>query len=212
MKGKKKIIIRQIQILTRSKYTFAMINMRDIVFQLKKTIDEKVPALSHTLQEGASHEEIEELENVTGVNLPETFKTFYLTCNGQKNGDTGLTEMGEILSISAILSKWNGWKSLHIKNNLTDFKSDPDKGIRDNWFNLKWIPFTYNGSSDHFCIDMDPDNGGNIGQVITIWHDSPERELVAVSFEDWIKNYIADLKAGKFKYDPELGNLEKLYD
>ncbi|KWE64809.1 hypothetical protein WL77_20605 [Burkholderia ubonensis] len=63
---------------------------------------------------------------------------------------------------------------------------EPEPGIRGDWYNLKWIPLTHNGSGDHLCVDLDPDEGGRIGQVIRVWHDSPERELVAKRVGEWL--------------------------
>ncbi|WP_332455118.1 SMI1/KNR4 family protein [Burkholderia ubonensis] len=63
---------------------------------------------------------------------------------------------------------------------------EPEPGIRGDWYNLKWIPLTHNGSGDHLCVDLDPDEGGRIGQVIRVWHDSPERELVAKGVGEWL--------------------------
>ncbi len=183
--------------------------MKELIFLLKKTLDEKFPDLKYTFQNQASDKEIEELERIIEIRLPEYVRAFYQLCNGQEIGGTGLTEMGEILPISVIISKWKKWKLLLDSGKLRDIKSEPDKGIKNDWYNKKWIPFTYNGSSDHFCIDMDPDEEGNIGQIITMWHDEPERKLIASSFERWIIDYIDDLKSEKFYFDVELGNLQR---
>jgi len=36
-------------------------------------------------------------------------------------------------------------------------------------------PLTDSGSGDRHCLDLDPAPGGSVGQVILMWHDSPER-------------------------------------
>ena len=38
--------------------------------------------------------------------------------------------------------------------------------MRKVWWNLKWVPFTYNGGGDHPCIDLDPAVTGTVGQVV----------------------------------------------
>ena len=35
-------------------------------------------------------------------------------------------------------------------------ESDPDVGIRNNWWNDKWIPITYDGAGKHDCLDLAP--------------------------------------------------------
>jgi cell wall assembly regulator SMI1 len=65
--------------------------------------------------------------------------------------------------------------------------------------------FTSDGCGNHICIDLDPTEDGNFGQVIQMWHDSSNRELYASSFKEWINNYLNDLEQGKFVYVKKWG-------
>ncbi|WP_156441033.1 SMI1/KNR4 family protein [Burkholderia sp. ABCPW 14] len=49
--------------------------------------------------------------------------------------------------------------------------SETDQVIKDDWYNLKWIPFTHDGSGIRLCLNLDPAEGGTLGQVVRIWHD-----------------------------------------
>lgn len=86
-------------------------------------------------------------------------------------------------------------------------ESEPQKGIRKDWWNARWIPFTHNGGGDHLCIDLAPDVAGRTGQIITMWHDMGERELKAPSFEAWFEGYVEAVIAGEFVYSKDYGGI-----
>jgi len=70
---------------------------------------------------------------------------------------------------------------------------------------LLWIPITANGSGDNYCIDLDPTDEGQKGQIIRMWHDDPQRELVSSSFRQWIYDYIADLENNVYEASDDIG-------
>ena len=53
-------------------------------------------------------------------------------------------------------------------------------------------------------LDFEPAEGGNAGQVITFWYNSPERELVAPSFKAFIVDFVANIKNGTYVYTQEV--------
>ena len=52
---------------------------------------------------------------------------------------------------------------------------------------------------------MDPDYGGKVGQIISMWHNITWRELKDDSFENWIIQYSNDLMQGNYYYQDQLG-------
>lgn len=184
--------------------------MKELIENLKKWLKENIPHLENPFQNGANREELNKLEEKLHVQLPEDFKSFYILCNGQNADAPYITPLGELLSLEGISFQWELWKSLMDNAVFQNNFSEPDKGIKNDWYNLKWIPVTYDGSGNHLCIDLDPADGGNVGQVITMWHDSPERERVAGSFTEWLALFVDQLNEGYFRYDEEMGNLERL--
>jgi cell wall assembly regulator SMI1 len=160
-----------------------------------------------TLNVGALPSDFEDLELVIGTCVPDEFKNFYSVHNGQ----TSLTHLrlfdGDILlTISDIINVWKHWKNVlpEIDEHCNEMfgssaKSSPDKGIKDDWWNPRWIPITANGSGDSYCIDLDPTDEGQKGQIIRMWHDAPQRELVSTSFRLWISDYIKDLEADVYE-------------
>ena len=158
----------------------------------------------------ATEEELRDLELKLDVRLPEDFKSFYKVHNGQETNSPGIIPPGILLSIEEILHQHSIWKELTNSGTFYKILSDPENGIKNDWYNLKWIPITHDGTGDHICIDMDPDKGGRIGQIIAFEHDNPVRIIVAPSFAEWINLLIRDLQVGKYKFDEECGSFEEV--
>jgi cell wall assembly regulator SMI1 len=184
--------------------------------RIENWLQENAPHLLELLNEGATQSDIEQLEIIIEKKLPEEFVQFCSVHNGQdeEKGREGLIPNAEeLLSTHDIIGQYKIWKSLLDNGDFEDdgepFTSDPDKGVKDNWWNPFWVPFTYDGSGNHICIDLDPAPGGNIGQVIRMWHDSAYRELYASSFGEFISNYISGLETGKYVYAKEFGVVKK---
>ena len=52
-------------------------------------------------------------------------------------------------------------------------------------------------------MDFAPTEAGTVGQVITFWYNSPERELIAPSFKDFILKYVKNIQEGVYIYERE---------
>ncbi len=183
--------------------------MEKLIDSLKNWLIHNVHVES-PLKTGASDEEFVALEKIVQVKLPEDFKQFYKFHNGQSEEAPYITPLGELLSLDGIAFQWGLWKELVDDNAFEGITSEPDGGIKNDWYNPKWIPFTYDGSGNHLCIDLDPAEGGHVGQVITMWHDEPGREWIAGSFQEWLSLFVHQLNDDYFRYDPDMGNLERL--
>lgn len=125
----------------------------------------------------------------------------------RKHLQCGLLDNTEFLSTTAIFDQWLVWKDLLDGGQFKGIASEPDPGIKDDWWNAKLIPFTYNGSGDHYCLDLDPAEGGSNGQVITMWHDMGDRNIQGKSFTLWFSNYVNAVLDGKYAYSEEYGGL-----
>jgi molybdopterin biosynthesis enzyme/cell wall assembly regulator SMI1 len=151
-------------------------------------------AIPGGLNPPAADEAIRALEHELGVSLPEDFVSSLKIHNGQAKAHAGDFADGDaLLDIAGILEQWAAWRSLVTAGDFDGITSDPDDEVKDDWFNLKWIPFTHNGCGDHLCIDLDPAPGGTVGQVIRVWHDDDRRACLAPSYAAWLQQTIADL-------------------
>ena len=66
---------------------------------------------------------------------------------------------------------------------------------------------TYNGGGDHHCLDLAPAPGGDVGQIIRMWHDDVARCVEARSFRAWLEAYADELEHGHYSYSDDYGGL-----
>jgi cell wall assembly regulator SMI1 len=171
--------------------------------KLEAWIKTNAPDLKKSLKKGASDKQIAKLEKKLGVKLPEDYKTFLQLCNGLKDDAEAGFYDGDLLSCKNVAAQWTIWKDLLEGDHFEDITSNPQKGIRNDWWNPKWIPITHDGGGNHLCIDLDPARGGTPGQIITMWHDSEERELMYDNFSEWLEHILNGVESGEIVFDAE---------
>ncbi len=150
----------------------------------------------------ASDDEIDELTKTIGVELPKDFLSVLKMHNGQKGEAAWLFDSQEFLSTHRIIEEFNNWKNL-LNTELQGKVSTPDDGVKNDWWNINWIPITSDGCGDHYCLDLSPTSSGKKGQIITLWYELAEREIVASSFTQWFEDYLEQLYSGELSYSQE---------
>jgi cell wall assembly regulator SMI1 len=65
--------------------------------------------------------------------------------------------------------------------------------------NPRWIPITENQCGDNIFLDLDPDEGGSVGQIVDWWHEQALSKLVSASFDGWLQDIVAALEQGKMQ-------------
>ena len=150
----------------------------------------------------ASDDEIKELTKTIGVELPKDFLSVLKIHNGQKGEAAWLFDSQEFLSTHRIIEEFNTWKNL-LNTELQGKVSTPDDGVKNDWWNINWIPITSDGCGDHYCLDLSPTSSGKKGQIITLWYELAEREIVASSFTQWFEDYLEQLYSGELFYSKE---------
>jgi len=184
-----------------------MSDMHNIWDRFENWLTHHASHLVEDLNPPASKEAIEKVESTLGVPLPRIYVEFLSIHNGQDQDAEYLIYMEELLSTERIVDEWTVWKDLLDGGDFRGIESEPAQGIKNDWWNVKWIPITYDGAGNHYCIDLDPAEGGKKGQIIRMWHDTPERELIALSFEEWISTYVDMLEKGVYTYSKDYGGL-----
>lgn len=170
--------------------------------RLESALQGHRPALIKSLRPGVSAEDLTALAAALGRGLPEKAEEFLKIHDGQSGGKraafllVGDEDDGDkfrFLRATEIVREWRIWKELVEGGEFRTRKSLPDAGVRDDWYNLGWIPLTADGLGDHHCLDLAPSEGGKEGQIILVWHDREERTLVAESLEHWLDQIGQDL-------------------
>jgi cell wall assembly regulator SMI1 len=180
--------------------------MQNYWSKVEQWMTQSSPELVAALQTGATEASLSSLETLIGGHrLPESFKAFYRQHDGQFPDQPYLFYGEELLGVGRIKKEWAIWDGLLQKNTFDDkdMKENVDAAIQPVWWSPYWVPFTYDGAGNHLCLDLNPTDAGQVGQVIRMWHDHPERVVVAPSFEAFIKKYTQDLEQGILVYSPD---------
>ena len=160
------------------------------------------------LNPGATDEQIKALEDVIGLSLPESMKSFYRIHNGQSGG-FGLFFGLAFLPLESIAENWQEWTDLLFMNEdediLDSMASEPEGYVKTLYANSKWIPFTHDQSGNHMGVDFDPDTEGTAGQVITFGRDDDIKVVKANSFEAYIEKFIDELNSLSWEMYPDAG-------
>lgn len=97
-----------------------------------------------------------------------------------------------------IRDEWKVWNDLLDSGDLEDWHSEPEKQIRSDWWNPKSIPLTHEWSGNHECLDLAPTEYGDLGQIISMWHDHAIREVIAKNFCSWLEQFAGELESGRY--------------
>jgi cell wall assembly regulator SMI1 len=164
------------------------------------------PQLMSSLNPGATDAQILEVEKAIGNSLPEQIKESYRIHNGQSSGDLipspqpDADESSYVLySTVEMLREWRSWKELADSGEFSGMESGPDQGIKNSWWHPGWISFASNGGGDSMCIDLAPAQGGTVGQIITMNHESSTRQKLANSFAEWLSELADTIESGVLK-------------
>ena len=166
----------------------------DNVPKLWKRIEKALkasPAVKKSLNKGATPEQIAACETALGVAFPPDLRDSYLIHDGQKTGSDGLFPEGfadldsefALLSLEEIVREWTVWKKLADAGEFKNQQSQPDAGVRSDWWNPKWVPFAADGGGDSLCVDLAPAEGGTVGQVILHQHADDARAKKATGVQ-----------------------------
>ena len=127
------------------------------------------PSIGKSFHKPAEESQIKALEDAVAQPLPESFKQYLRTFNGQEQSDSPNYFMGYnlLLPTDEIIETYQmlveDFEGESISDELNPNKIQPvlwDKG---------WIPFTDFEATTRICIDLNPATNGVKGQVIMLY-------------------------------------------
>ena len=154
------------------------------------------------LNEGVSQSDLEDLESLIGLELPQSVKDFYRVHNGQEpywqnqQSSPGMFFGWVFVPIESIARNWQTWHELQDMNQdmAQDMSSYPKGHIKNLYTNDGWIPLIDDFGGNHVGIDLDPDVKGVSGQVIIFGADEDAKRVIASSFTEFLEKYLFWLK------------------
>jgi len=182
--------------------------MKEIWERFEAWIDRYANLLLDDLNGGAEEEHFEPIERAIRSELPQAFKEFYRIHDGQySESEEGLIDTHILLPLEQMLSIWAQLRHQFDEGAFDDLESEPQDGIRMEWWNPYWLPLTTDKAGSFIFMDFAPSRQGNLGQIIYMPRDSAERILLAPSFEAWISRYVRHLEEGHYRYSERMGGI-----
>lgn len=186
------------------------IGMKSLWGRIETWFLANTPPGRYILSQGASESQIRSTEQVIGVELPLDVRESYRLHNGSDS--SWVLIVGPFLSLEEMAMRWQSWH-VGLENGYfegPDFVNEPASGIKPDWFNNKWLPVSDNQNGDYIYIDLDPAQGGHVGQVIEFTRDEGATRIIADSFRSWIEKIVCELETGVYRYDDSDGCLKRV--
>jgi cell wall assembly regulator SMI1 len=174
--------------------------MKDVWRRVESQFRLQAPNRLSQLEPGAAPAQIDEFERLVGRPLPEDFRESYAIHDGAYGVPFG--EFPDYLLTLEQIAGLLPW----MREELippSQYRSEPVPvgPVRPVWWSEGWVPFVGEGTGDYLCLDLDPAEGGAVGQVFDWGHETGPTRVLFPSFRDYLERYAAGLERGAIRYD-----------
>ena len=172
-------------------------------------LSQHAPRAWQMLRPGVPEGEIQQAEAAMDLTLPADFNASCRMHDGGYVIDL-VTEM-TMFSLEEIVTEWQMFQELEEEGTWIDATppysfTEPivragwhTGPIRPTWWHQCWIPIGCDRAGNHCCLDVIPEPGGSVGQVIDRDHEAGPSRLLASSFLDVLSTFASDLEAGAYR-------------
>jgi cell wall assembly regulator SMI1 len=190
-------------------------SMRSTVRELCHTIEKLDPPIKPRLRGPAGEEEIRSAEKALGLAFPEDLKYFLMCHNGQEfyssasgYGDPLIPMMRQPANGNGYSHYWLGGATqivegtIRYRHDLECFQEEEFETFGPALYHDQFIVFTDSENADCLVIDMLPEPGGVVGQVVLFCTQAPQLIVLAPNLETYLQSLAADYKKGRFQNNP----------
>lgn len=189
--------------------------MQNRIESLDRALQAQTPPLTANFKGPASRAAIEKAETRLGVNFPKELKAYLLCANGQKLGRDRIYPSGDIIvpqirfrKGSRGLSAWGQFLQLHKIVEFTRCEFELDQYPDDDLGRELIGPVTAHhrhiiiSMADDPCsigVDLQPGEGGRVGQIVTIEDQPDYTACIAPSLSSFLRLLADGYLAGRFQ-------------
>nr|WP_281416245.1 SMI1/KNR4 family protein [Deinococcus aestuarii] len=153
------------------------------------------------MRPGAPDAELDALETLTRLELPESFRTLYRWHDGQERAGAGFALGLEFLPLEGVGREWETWQKIGEDqagaNDETPYGSYAPGAVQAAYTTPGWLGFLVDGGGNSVGLDFNPGPRGTVGQVITFGRDEVKKRVLAASLEGFLGQYLDRLESGK---------------
>jgi cell wall assembly regulator SMI1 len=169
----------------------------------------QAPDILADLNPPASPEALSDTEARIGRELPEDVRATFQIHDGQRGSAPWSFPEWKLLPIRFVAQELDVLRELRADGVFDHAVARAEGPVHATWWSQAWIPLLANGYGDYLCVDVDPPEGGRIGQLLQYWGRHETREVVAPSLRAWLTIFADDLEAGRISRD-ERGSMVRI--
>ncbi|TFY83240.1 hypothetical protein EWM64_g774 [Hericium alpestre] len=179
--------------------------------RIRTWLSNEYPELGDTLNYGILPQDLADVEMQFGFALPQAVRESYLCVDGQEpESSVGCSEglfFGlTLLPLDEVLDEWRFWREVdsdpstgaHAK--LKELmQSIPPGWIRREYSQRGWIPLITDKTGNYIGVDLNPAEGGAVGQVIIFGRDFDTKVVLwrgdgPAGWARWLANFAEELE------------------
>ncbi|KAF8472493.1 hypothetical protein BDZ91DRAFT_435737 [Kalaharituber pfeilii] len=189
--------------------------------RIERWTDANYPELKDQLCEGATVNDINELEFDLDCSLPQDVRESIQLHDGQERGGmpTGIIFSAMLLDCEEILYEWKNWKTVNqefLANSESKSKaailarqdSSPDGAVQKAYCHPGWIPLARDWGGNNIAVDLAPGPTGKWGQIILCGRDYDCKYVVARSWAAFLAQVADDMESPHWYVDEETNELK----
>jgi cell wall assembly regulator SMI1 len=156
------------------------------------------------LAPGASERDVQAFERTIGARLPADVRQSYLRHNGSASVRLlSVVGEGEWVTLDEAAGQWTRFQEIRPALEDAGFLNTPLGPMKEAHISPGWVPISDNSGGDHLCFDLDPAEGGKVGQLFSYWHEYGAWRIVAPSFTVFLERLLNHLARGRYAINDE---------
>ncbi|KAI0831507.1 hypothetical protein BC628DRAFT_1486784 [Trametes gibbosa] len=181
--------------------------------RLRLWLEREYPELGDTLNYGILPQDLAQLEMTFGFSLPAPVRESYLCVDGQEPESSAGCSEGlffglTLLPLENVLEEWRFWREVDddpatgANAGLRELmQSIPPGWVRREYSCRGWIPLVADKGGNYLGIDMNPGEGGAVGQVIVFGRDFDTKVVMwrgdgPAGWAKFLAGFVEDLESG----------------
>ncbi|KAG9318208.1 hypothetical protein JVU11DRAFT_288 [Chiua virens] len=182
--------------------------------RIKIWLAREYPELGDTLNYGILPQDLAQIEMQFGFALPQVVRESYLVVDGQEAESSAGCSEGlffglSLLPLEDVLEEWRFWREVDddpatgANPRLRELmQSIPDSWIRKEYSQRGWIPLVVDKAGNYIGVDLNPGEGGSVGQVIVFGRDFDTKVVLwrgdgPGGWARWLSSFADELESGE---------------
>ncbi|KAI9466291.1 hypothetical protein BJY52DRAFT_1201919 [Lactarius psammicola] len=180
--------------------------------RIRSWLSVEYPELGDTLNYGILPQDLANIEMQFGFSLPQVIRESYLAVDGQEPESSAGCSDGlffglHLLPLDEVLDEWRFWREVDDDPNTGAhprlrevMQSVPPNWIRKEYSQRGWIPLISDKTGNYVGVDLNPEKGGSVGQVIVFGRDFDTKVVLwrgdgPAGWAHWLASFAEELES-----------------